>query len=206
MIVSINQPAYLPWRPYFDRIAMSDLHIVLDHVPFSKGSFVNRTRIQLPDGRLTWLTVPVEKGKSICETIVSSDVWKRKHWKTLCQSYPEIIDTWYKNVFNREYEFLSEVCRESVFWFEEDLGIETEFLYSSQLPSPGHKTGLILNLCREVEADVYLSGPLGRNYLDLPAFVRAGIEVRFHDYTPPDPPVSVLHELFPRVSGTSPLR
>ncbi len=29
MIVSINQPAYLPWPGYFSRIQASDLHIVL---------------------------------------------------------------------------------------------------------------------------------------------------------------------------------
>ena len=42
MIVSINQPAYMPWLGYFDRIDASDLYVVLDHVQFEKNSFVNR--------------------------------------------------------------------------------------------------------------------------------------------------------------------
>ena len=46
MIVSINQPAYLPWLGYFHRIAISDIHIVLDHVQFEKNSFVNRNKIR----------------------------------------------------------------------------------------------------------------------------------------------------------------
>ena len=33
MIVSIMQPAYLPWLGYFDRLWRSDLHVVLDSVP-----------------------------------------------------------------------------------------------------------------------------------------------------------------------------
>ena len=49
MKVSINQPAYLPWLGYFDRIAKSDLHVVLDHVQFEKNSMVNRNKIRTKD-------------------------------------------------------------------------------------------------------------------------------------------------------------
>ena len=58
MIVSINQPAYLPWLGYFHRIAISDLHIILDHVQFEKNSYTNRNKIRTPEG-WNWLTVPV---------------------------------------------------------------------------------------------------------------------------------------------------
>src|SRR5207247_3385298 len=79
VIVSINQPAYLPWLGYFDRIRQSDLHIVLDHVQFEKGSFTNRTRIRGKDGRVFWLTIPVEKDKPINETRVLRDGWDDRH-------------------------------------------------------------------------------------------------------------------------------
>ena len=36
-----------------------------------------------------------------------------------------------------------------------------------------------------VEANSYLSGPFGRDYLDLSAFDEAGINVDFHDYNHP---------------------
>ncbi len=63
MLLSINQPAYLPWPGYFDRIARSDLHVVLDHVQFEKNSFINRNRILGANGPC-WLTVPVRtKGR-----------------------------------------------------------------------------------------------------------------------------------------------
>ena len=193
MIVSINQPAYLPWRPYFDRIAMSDLHIVLDHVQFEKGSFTNRTKIQLPDGRLIWLTVPVEKGLPINTTKIVGDHWRDKHLGTLWQTFGRSID-----ILVSPRRMLRDLLAEQLEVLRTILGIQTEIVSSSHLRIEEKGSALILALCREVEADVYLSGPLGRNYLDLPAFERAGIEVRFHDYVPPDPPVSVLHELFPR--------
>ena len=45
MKISINQPAYIPWLGYYERIANSDVHIVLDHVQFEKNSMVNRNII-----------------------------------------------------------------------------------------------------------------------------------------------------------------
>ena len=48
MIVSIAQPAYIPWLGYFDRIYNSDFHIVLDDVQIernTKTSFTDQTDI-----------------------------------------------------------------------------------------------------------------------------------------------------------------
>ena len=46
MIVSIHQPAYLPWLGYLHRIALSDRFLFLDTVQFQKGSFQNRNKIK----------------------------------------------------------------------------------------------------------------------------------------------------------------
>ena len=58
MIISINQPAYLPWLGYFNRIIKSNLHVVLDTVQFEKNSFINRNKIIINQAPV-WLTVPV---------------------------------------------------------------------------------------------------------------------------------------------------
>ncbi|MEC8406781.1 MAG: WbqC family protein, partial [Actinomycetota bacterium] len=61
MIVTIMQPAYLPWLGYFDRLLKSDCFVVLDHVDMdrnSKTKFTNRNRIRTSRGT-KWLTVPV---------------------------------------------------------------------------------------------------------------------------------------------------
>jgi len=52
----------------------------------------------------------------------------------------------------------------------------------------GHKAELILNLCRHFGCKTYISGPLGRNYLDRQAFAEAGINVLFQDYHHPTYP------------------
>jgi hypothetical protein len=92
MRLSINQPAYLPWLGYFNRIAISDMHVVLDQVQFEKNSAVNRNKIRTANG-WNWLTVPVRtKGKFGELAINSVEIdntsnWADKHWKAICHSY-----------------------------------------------------------------------------------------------------------------------
>jgi len=92
MIVTIMQPAYLPWLGYFDRIARSDLYVVLDHVQFEKNSFTNRNKLRTSAG-WTWLSVPVKTGRRFgrlaidkLETSPGSN-WRRKHWDTIRFNY-----------------------------------------------------------------------------------------------------------------------
>lgn len=200
MLVSINQPAYLPWLGYFQRIAKSDLHIVLDHVQFEKNSFTNRNKVRTSAG-WCWLTVPVlTKGRfgdlpiNTLEINTSTN-WADKHWKTIRACYgraPHFSahEPFFESIFSRNWTLLSDLCSAVTGYLLEQFRIETKLLYSSEMGVGGKKSDLILNLCREVGADAYLSGPLGRNYLDEAAFAKHGIEVRYHDY---------IHPVYPQV-------
>lgn len=198
-VVSCNQPAYLPWMGYFDRIAKSDVHVVLDHVQFEKGSYTNRCRIKQRDGREMWLTIPVEKGKPINRTRVSGQAWVRKHREALSQAYGAPWEEWTGDFFSicaTASHLLSDVIRYTGLPLRDD---DADRLYSSDLggASLGTKSELVLNLCKEVGATTYLSGPHGRNYLDLPSFDKAGIEVAYHDFpTDGDWGLSAVHHLF----------
>lgn len=195
MIVSINQPAYLPWLGYFHRIAKSDLHIVLDHVQFEKNSFTNRNKVRTAQGS-TWLTVPVAtKGKfgnlPINELEIADDRWRAKHWQTLKMNYSRGAHfrahaDFFEAIYASEWRKLDDLMdRITTYVLREALRIEAKVVRSSTLKARGTKSELVLNLCREVGANAYLSGPLGRNYLDESSFREAGIEVRYHDYAHP---------------------
>lgn len=196
MIVSINQPAYLPWLGYFGRIELSDVHVVLDHVQFEKNSFVNRNRVRTADGA-TWLTVPVRTagrfGISIRELEIADSRWRRKHWATIEQSYGaapyfEALRPFLTEVYAREWGRLLDLTTVLTTWQLEQLGIKTQFLSSSELEPEGRKDELVLDLCRKLGATTYLSGPLGRNYLREELFSVAGIEVVYHDFVQPTYP------------------
>lgn len=196
MIVSINQPAYLPWLGYFDRIVRSDLHIVLDHVQFEKNSMVNRNRIRCKSG-WAWLTVPLRtKGAfghlELSRIRIAEDgQWRQKHLKSLLMNYGKAEH------FSSVYPGVEKVLLESGDVFSNlaklltemlcgVLGIRTPILYSSDLNPERKKSELVLELCAKVGATKYLSGPFGRNYLSADAFGAAGLEVLFHDYNHPE--------------------
>ena len=65
MKISINQPAYIPWLGYFDRIDYADIHVVLDHVQIEKNSksYTNRNKIISNNGT-QWITIPITKGEN----------------------------------------------------------------------------------------------------------------------------------------------
>jgi hypothetical protein len=217
MIISISQPAYIPWLGYFDRIAMSDVAIVLDSVMLERSSktrFTNRNKIRTENG-WSWLTIPV-KTSGLCQPVIRDVIidneqrWRVKHWKTIQQMYSRSpffshYDQSFESFYNKEWENLSVALSEMTTYLLSILGIKTKILYSSQLGIGGEKAELILNLCKALNAKEYISGPFGRDYLNLFDFDRAGIKVRFHDYPHPqykqaypgfEPYMSVIDLLF----------
>lgn len=198
MILTIMQPAYLPWLGYFDRILKSDAIIVLDHVQMdmsSKTRFANRNKIRTRDGWI-WLTVPMKtKGKygdlylNEIEVVDDAD-WARKHRLSLDSNYRKA--SFYKDhegfldiFYGQKRAFLSDICNKMTGYILRKLQIEGQIFYSSQMKSRTTKSQLILDLCQEVGATEYISGPFGRDYLDREAFKQAGIKVWFHDYAHP---------------------
>jgi len=195
MIITINQPAYLPWLGYFDRIAKADIHIILDHVQFEKNSFTNRNKVRTATG-WTWLTVPVlTKGRFGELTIDKTEInrmsnWSKKHLKTLQANYsrsayyPCYAD-YFVEFYQKDWSHLAPMLHESTRFLSQKLGIQTQQLKSSELSPQSMKSDLILELCTKVGATTYLSGPFGRNYLDEGAFKKAGIKLQYHDYEHP---------------------
>lgn len=197
MIVSINQPAYLPWLGYFDRVARSDLHIVLDNVQLehrTKTAFTNRNRVRTKEG-WGWLTVPVKTAGLDQPLINAVEIdntrsWAQKHWRTLLQAYahaPHFAQhrAFFESYYRHPWVRLDDLLRQGTAYLLDALGIATPVLYSSEMGVEGCKSELILNLCQEAGATHYLSGPFGRGYLDMEAFERAGISIDYHDYVHP---------------------
>lgn len=59
MRVTCHQPHFLPWVPYMNKLAYSDLFIVLDDVAYRRSYYQNRSRIVDGDQRISWVTMPV---------------------------------------------------------------------------------------------------------------------------------------------------
>lgn len=192
MIISIHQPAYIPWLGYFDKIAKGDIHIFFDDAEYSKNNLFNRNKIKTAQGEL-WLTVPI-KYKSdalICTTkIDNSSDWKKKHWKTIKLNYaeaPYFKD--YADIFENFYlqgqEYLSDLTIGMNKIIAELIGIKVKFIKSSDLKVDGKKNEKLINLCKAVGADIYLSGQGAKAYMDEEFFLANNIKIHYQEFHHP---------------------
>ena len=198
MIVSIMQPAFLPWLGYFNRLALSDVHIVLDHVQLDKSSktnFANRNKIRTREG-WCWLTVPIlRKGRSGQLALNDIEIspgtdWGERAWASISHNYGKApffasYRDRFEAIFQTKHERLIDVAVATTEALRDAFGIEVPTRYSSELRPAHAKDTLILELVQQVGGTRYVSGPFGRDYLDAQRFQQAGIELMFHDYVHP---------------------
>lgn len=172
--------------------------VLLDNVQLDKNTktqFTNRNRIKTNDG-VKWLTVPVKtkgenKFKKIKELSIDETVnWRKKHIKTIEQTYrkSKYFDDYYDDI--QSLILTTEVNLSNFLdpfgkYFFSTLGLKPEVVYASQIDLFSKKAGLVLEICQHVGANTYLSGPYGRDYLDVQLFQKSGIRVKFHDYIHP---------------------
>ena len=196
MIISIHQPAYLPWLGYFNKILNSDIFVYLDTVQYQKNSFQNRNKIRTSNGWI-WLTLPVITKKKLFSskikelTIDNSQNWQKKHLGSIKMNYARSIN--YRSLINEIESFytkkennFSNFCFEMLIWFLKKLNIKTKIIKASDLkPTNKRKNDLILEICKHFKANTYISGILGKNYLNINEFEKNSIQVKFQDFIHP---------------------
>lgn len=192
MIACIHQPEHMPWMGLIHKIAISDIYIVLDNVQFKKNYFENRNKIYTKQG-LQWLTVPVKIQGHIQKKffeIEPMDNWKRKYLATLSQTYAKapylkdikeiisVIDLYEGNYLaDLNLEIIQMICRL--------IGIGTKIIRAKDVIADGKKTELLINLLNQVEANEYIVGKSGFDYMDLDRFDANGIRLIVHKFNHP---------------------
>ena len=193
MIISIHQPAYIPWLGYFDKIARSAIFVYLDTVQYEKNSFINRNQVKTAQG-ITWLTIPVKskghtKGSLLTTGIDYSQPWQSKHLKTIEMNYKK-APFFAKNfpkleqiTMNPAFSLAEFSLQQLLFWLSE-FDIRTKVVRASDLPVHSTKSDLVLDLCKHLGAKRYISGMLGRNYLNENAFEESGVKIEYQNFVP----------------------
>lgn len=195
MIIAIQQPEHLPWLGFFHKMTRCDEYVYLDNVQFKKRYFENRNKILTFNGP-QWVTVPViSKGKftqRIDDVLIdNSSSWRRKYLGSIktaysatpgfSRFYPKI-----EKILDRNHEKLVDLNLDMIACMREFLQIDTPCHRASELlKTEATGSGLILEICVALEADTYISGPDGRNYLNLQAFQEAGIKIEYHVFNHP---------------------
>ena len=168
------QPTYFPWLGYFNLIRNVDCFIFLDDVSFCHQSWQHRNRIILDD-TLSWLTVPVlTKGKRyqlISAVAVSNQSdWRRKHLGSLSASvsrspYRDMVLSMVMDQFSRNFDLLVDLNISAILAISSLLNLKTRFLRSSELQCEGVRSQRLLQICKRLDATIYLSPAGSRDYI-----------------------------------------
>lgn len=196
--VVVTQSNYIPWKGYFDQLACADEVVLLDDVQYTRRDWRNRNRIKTAGG-LKWLSIPVtskghqEGGLRICDVTVSDEEWADRHFSMIEQSYRDAaawseIGVWIEELYAgaRSIEKLSHINRHFIDAICGYLDMRPNISWSTDHDidtTDIDATERLVRLCLSVSADTYVSGPAAKNYLDVSAFNRAGIQVEWVDYS-----------------------
>jgi hypothetical protein len=190
--VAIVQSNYVPWKGYFDLVRAVDEFMLYDDMQYTRRDWRNRNRIKTRNG-LAWLTVPVQvKGnydQRIRDTKLAGWSWAREHWETIRHTYAKAphfdamegtLGPIYQGPVLR---WLSDLNRHLIQAVLDYLGTTTRLTSSADYVLAEGKTERLVDLCRQARATEYLSGPSAKGYIEPYQFDRAGIGLRFADYS-----------------------
>lgn len=210
--VCVRQPGYLPYIGFFKKIESSDVFVFLDDVQYEKNGFDNRNKIRTSEGFM-WLTVPVNYkfGQFLNEIkIANNEDWSRKHRKSIKINYQKATffsEYWNDigSILSQKWELLIDLNIKLIECFISGLNLTTKTIKSSELNIKKTGSEKLLEICRKLDATTYLSGELGKNYLNEQIFHDSKIQVIYEKFEHPTyrqlnktfiPNMSILDLLF----------
>jgi hypothetical protein len=199
VIVAIHQPQYLPWLGYFNKIYKADAFCYLDNVQYKKNEWQNRNRIKTVKG-WQWITVPVKyrfPQKIIDVKINNTENWRKKHLRTIITNYnktPFFKDYIgiFEEIYSKDWENISDLNIHMIKSICDIINVVDKInVKSSNLDVSDDPTDRLIDICKLLGGDTYLSGRDGANYMNLERFKEREIKVVFQDFQHPE-----YHQLF----------
>jgi len=196
MIVAIHQPNYLPYLGFFDKMSQVDIFVIYDDAQFNNADFQHRNKIRIFQG-WKWLTVPVEKKlKSIKEIKIKNELhikgkkWSHAHLREIRENYIDSpfyakYEHDFEGIFRENYKNLIDLNMQIISFLKDAFNIKTKIIFSSELGFTSKSTERLVEIVESLNGDIYLSGAMGINYLNLSLFESKGIEVQYQDFKHP---------------------
>lgn len=207
MKVAIHQPQYFPYPGFFHKLSLSDAFVIMDDVQYDKR-FTNRNKILAPQGP-TWLSVPINKAERFSQNkdveINNSVSWREEHWKKVTYSYKnsrwfDLYKDYLGGLYAKEHKLLFDLNLETLSTVMRWLEIDIPVVRESELKITGEGTQRLLNACRAMGADTYVSGAGGKGYMDERLFADASIRLEYQQYQPVQYPQRFVKEFVPNLS------
>lgn len=206
-ILAAHQPNFFPTLGYFDKMRQCDIFAIRDETLFSRSQYHNRNRIRIPGNdenpMFRWIGVPVENhiGDYLKYVKIKDANRGKRHWKDqllheisvsystapyFADFFPEI-----KKIVMELGSSLVHFNMKIIKFLRGIFNIQTPLVMASDLglkPEHYQKSDAsqdLVDICKRLNAETYLSGAGGRDYLDLMVFEKAGIPVKFQNFIHP---------------------
>ena len=183
-IITIRQPGYLPNVGFFKKIQASDIFVYLDDAQYAIRSWDNRNKIR-NGNETSWLSVPVihPHHKKLNEVEISyTKDWITNHVNLIESNYtktPYFNNYWkeIKLILEKKWEKLIDLNISLIEYFISVLEINTPRKKSSELEVNEISSKRLLEICKKLNATIYRSGIMGKEYLDEEIFRNESIDV-----------------------------
>lgn len=185
------QPYLFPYIGYFQLIQAVDKFVIYDDVQYMKGGWINRNRVLVNKSPYTF-TFSVKKDsfeKNINERYFNQNFNKerKKFLKTITESYGKATN--FNEVFplieeslqvNIQEENISDVITRSIKMIADYLGIDTQFILSSDLEkSSEDRAERIIEINRLLDTNHYINAIGGKELYTKEYFDERNIKLNF---------------------------
>lgn len=191
MILSGHQPNFWPYPGLIGKIMKSDYFIYVTKVQFEKKSWQKRNRIRTKEG-WTYLQVPtITKGKfeqNICDVLIdNSSNWEEKQLKSISLLYGKApfykeYEGFLNEVYSKKWEKLMDLDIYIMNYILQELDVKTKIFYDTDYVFTGSKTDMLVDMCRQLGCDTYLSNLGSQAYVQIESFTDVGMNHQYIDY------------------------
>lgn len=171
MIITIHQPNFVPWYPFFEKMMQADVFIILGHCQFEKNGYQNRFFL-----KHDWNTMSVIKGMyPIKDKIYANPYGDWSKIKNKLSEYSDILTEMDPYISNNLYRTNVSIIKH----LAKKLNITTDIV--EDYPTDLTSTDRLVDLCKHYGGTTYLAGQGGKSYLDENKFTESGIRVIYQE-------------------------
>lgn len=193
MILASHQPDFFPYMGYFYKMFQSDTFVFSDNVQYSKTGRHNYNEILTANGPMR-VTLPIHYHVAPLNEIqiAADDAWVSRTLKTLWMEYKKA------DCFHEAFPVMEELLAKAkaaenladfniacILYLAERFGLDNRtFILSSELGLKNRRDARIIEMCKLLGDDVYVSGDGAKDYHIEADYRENGIKLRYSDYQP----------------------
>jgi hypothetical protein len=194
--IAIHQPDFFPYPGFFHKLSNVDTLVVLDDVQFQfRSTGRNKIITEKRNWDHDWVRISIPTNKShklhpINKVEIDNKInWKEKNWKLIFDAYSDspffhIYEEYLKNLFSTDWKFLFDINYDTLKKTLNWLDLKINIVLSSSLNITGSGTERLLNICKILDSNEYVSGIGGKRYMDENLFNSNNIKLSFQNYSP----------------------